>query len=178
MYAPSNSNWGIAGRMCNGHTTAHSCGEQRKYPISGGGTKETGNAVPLSFPKEWPHTIPPSLYLTAMACSGHMAGIFSFLFSERLPHLQRRRGQVDKTDIEFVVPHFMMESGGKVPRNVCAMADEYLRRHISRRVRASRSLPSRFLVRGTVAKAIDLRISNYYSTAGKANKLRRRILTI
>ena len=37
---------------------------------------------------------------------------------------------MDKTDIEFVVPHFMMESGGKVPRKVCAMADEYLRRHI------------------------------------------------
>ena len=49
---------------------------------------------------------------------------------ERLPYLQRRRGQVDKTDIEFVVPHFMMESGGKVPRKVCAAAYEYLRRHI------------------------------------------------
>ena len=55
-YVPSN--WGIAGRMCNGHTAAHSCGEQRKHPISGGGKKETGNAVPLSFPKEWSHMIP------------------------------------------------------------------------------------------------------------------------
>ena len=46
------SNWGVAGRMCNGHTAAHSCGEQRKHPISGGGKKERGNAAPLSFPKE------------------------------------------------------------------------------------------------------------------------------
>ena len=64
---------------------------------------------------------------------------------ERLPHLQRRRGQVDKTDIEFVVPHFMMESGGKVPRKVCAMADEYLRRHIKAGARialAALSFPS------------------------------------
>ena len=64
---------------------------------------------------------------------------------ERLPHLQRRRGQVDKTDIEFVVPHFMMESGGKVPRKVCAMVDEYLRRHIKAGARialAALSFPS------------------------------------
>ena len=60
-------------------------------------------------------------------------------------HLQRRRGHVDKTDIEFVVSHFMMESGGKVPRKVCAMVDDYLRRHIKAGARialAALSFPS------------------------------------
>lgn len=49
---------------------------------------------------------------------------------EKLPGLRRRQGQVDKSDVELVVPHFMLESGGKVPRKICAKVDEYLRRQI------------------------------------------------
>ena len=49
---------------------------------------------------------------------------------EKLPGLRRRQGQVDKSDVELVVPHFMLESGGKVPRKVCVKVDEYLRRQI------------------------------------------------
>lgn len=50
---------------------------------------------------------------------------------EKLPGLRRRQGQVDKSDVEIVVPYFVLESAGKVPRKVCAMADGYLRRQIS-----------------------------------------------
>jgi hypothetical protein len=47
---------------------------------------------------------------------------------DKIPHLRRRQGQVDKTDVEIVVPYFLLETAGKVPRKVCAAADEYLRR--------------------------------------------------
>ena len=49
---------------------------------------------------------------------------------EKLPGLRRRQGQVGKSDVELVVPHFMLESGGKVPRKICAKVDEYLRKQI------------------------------------------------
>ena len=49
---------------------------------------------------------------------------------DKLPGLRRRQGQVDKSDVELVVPHFMLESGGKVPRKICAKVDEYLRKQI------------------------------------------------
>ena len=41
---------------------------------------------------------------------------------------RRRQGQVDKADVEIVVPYFLLGTAGKVPRKVCAAADEYLRR--------------------------------------------------
>ena len=47
---------------------------------------------------------------------------------DKIPHLRRRQGQVDKTDVEIVAPCFLLETAGKVPRKVCAAADEYLRR--------------------------------------------------
>jgi len=49
---------------------------------------------------------------------------------DKIPHLRRRQrqGQVDKADVEIVVPYFLLETAGKVPRKVCAAADEYLRR--------------------------------------------------
>ena len=47
---------------------------------------------------------------------------------DKIPHLRRRKGQVDKADVEIVVPYFLLETAGKVPRKVCAAADEYLRR--------------------------------------------------
>ena len=39
-------------------------------------------------------------------------------------------GRPDRSDVELVVPHFMLESGGKVPRKICAKVDEYLRKQI------------------------------------------------
>ena len=47
---------------------------------------------------------------------------------DKIPHLRRRQDQVDKTDVEIVVPCFLLETAGKVLRKVCAAADEYLRR--------------------------------------------------
>jgi hypothetical protein len=49
---------------------------------------------------------------------------------DKLPHLRRRTGQPDKSEIEIVVPYFVLESAGKVPRKVCSAADEHLRRLI------------------------------------------------
>ena len=48
--------------------------------------------------------------------------------TDKIPHLRRRQAQVGKTDVEFVVPYLLLEITGKVPRKVCAAADEYLRR--------------------------------------------------
>ena len=69
-YIPSN--WGITSHMCSGYSAEHNCGHSRKHVISGGGKQATNNAVPSTFPKEWSHMIPPSLYLAAMASSGHI----------------------------------------------------------------------------------------------------------
>ena len=69
-YIPSN--WGTTCHMCNGYSAANNCGHSRKDVISGGGKQATKNSFPSTFPKEWSHMIPSSLYFAIMASSGHI----------------------------------------------------------------------------------------------------------
>ena len=62
---------------------------------------------------------------------------------EKIPHLRRRQGQVDKADVEIVVPYFLLETAGKVPRKVCAATETSICGGNTRRAPMSR--PSRSL---------------------------------
>ena len=62
---------------------------------------------------------------------------------DKISHLRRRQGQVDKTDVEAVVPYFLLETAGKVPRKVCAATETSICGGNTRRAPMSR--PSRSL---------------------------------